>query len=86
MIKIANYEGNLMIEFVRIYNERIRSSGYKMSTLQSIVKLATSSDMKRNVGYSDINEVFSRLIRYLGEAKCDNDVYLNCVRMMRCAV
>lgn len=85
MIKIANYEGNLMIEFVRMYNEKIKSSGYKMSTLHSIVKLATSSEMKRAVGYSDINEVFSRLIRYLGEAECDSDVYLHTLRLARCA-
>lgn len=85
MLKIASYEGNLMIEFVRLYNEKIKSSGYKLSTLRDIVKLATSIEMKRNVGYSDINEVFTRLIGYLGEAECDSDVYLHTLRLARCA-
>lgn len=85
MLKIANYEGNLVIEFVRIFNERIKSSGYKMSTLQSIVKLATSSEMKKRIGYSNINEVFERLIGYLGDAECDDDVYFNTLKLLRCA-
>ena len=85
MIKIANYEGNLLIEFVHMYNEKIKSSGYRLSTLQKIIKITGSSDAKRNIGYSDINEVFLRLIEFMKDAECDSDIYIQALRMTRCA-